>query len=142
MKSGLLLFLIFVLMFSCTTVSLMRHPDYNFQPTNPDYIRVYTRDLWPTQPYIIIGTMKIDPNWTLSIKELERKTNAKAASIGGNAVIITDITVNILAFNSYARTDGQVNFNRNSLEFYAVRRQSSSYVPLTYLHGYVIRFIN
>jgi len=122
---------------SCTSVYVIRHPDYNFLPTIPSSVMIYD-GFTPTYPFIIIGRMTIDETWTASRKEWTRKIQEKAASIGGNAVIITDKDVDIVAFNSSAST-GTVTATGNSLNYYAITRDTSTYIPIVKLYGYVIK---
>jgi hypothetical protein len=140
---GIKLFIIFcftilILYYSCTSVKVTKHPDYNFVPTNPQSVIIYDR-LMPTYKFIIIGRIDIDATWTLSSKEAGRKVQEKAAAIGGDAVIITDIHVDIVAFNRSVTTKGTITDKGDKLEYYAVSRDTSTYIPIQMLYGYVIK---
>ncbi len=132
-------FVLFVcLTLSCAIVGVSRNPDFNYAPTDPRTVLIYDR-FEPRYSYFIIGRISIDPNWSLSVRQIERKIQEKAALIGGDAVIITDINVNVVAFNQYQTTRGAVELSDNRLDFYAVSNRTTIPVPLTYLYGYVIK---
>lgn len=132
------LIFIFVSFTSCTSVYVTKHPDYNYAPTNPNSVIIYDR-LTPTYPFIIIGRIDIDATFTLSSKESNRKISEKAAAIGGDAVIITDVNVDIVAFNREVTTEGTITAKGDSLDYYAVSTDTSTYIPVTTLYGYVIK---
>jgi len=129
---------ILVSFYSCTTVSVTKHPDFNYFPTNPKSVIIYDR-LTPTYPFIIIGRINIDATWTLSSKEMNKKVKEKAAAIGGDGVVITDVNVDIVAFNSEVTTEGTITDRGNSLDYYAVSRDTSTYIPVTTMYGYVVK---
>ena len=132
------LIVIFVSFTSCTSVSVTKHPDFNYAPTNPNSVIIYDR-LTPIYPFIIIGRIDIDATFALSSKESNRKISEKAAAIGGDAVIITDVNVDIEALNREVTTKGTITADGDSLDYYAVSTDTSAYITVTKLYGYVIK---
>jgi len=133
------LIVIFVSFTSCTSVSVTKHPDFNYAPTNPNSVIIYDR-LTPTYPFIIIGRIDIDATFTLSSKEADRKISEKAAAIGGDAVIITDVNVNIIAFNRSVTTEGTVTEDVwGNLNYEETTTDTTMYIPEQTLYGYVIK---
>ena len=128
---------------SCTTVKVIRHPDY-FYPANlnPASIRIYPQGLYPDNPFVIIGVIGIDATWTASEREATGKVQRKAASIGGNGVILTNTQIDVVAFNRSVTTRGTATFQGNRVNFHAVHTDNTFYVPVTTIYGYVIRWTN
>jgi len=134
--------LIAVLFFvSCTTVRVVRHPDYLFPPNlYPQSIKIYPQGLYPNDPFIIIGLVDIDVSWTISETEATGAVQEKVASIGGQGVILADTQIDVLAFNRSVTTRGQATFQGNQVNYYAVQRDNTLYVPIVKVYGYVIRW--
>ena len=60
------LIVIFVSFTSCTSVSVTKHPAFNYAPTNPTSVIIYDR-LTPIYPFIIIGRIDIKLNRCLPL---------------------------------------------------------------------------
>ncbi len=132
-------FVLFVcLTLSCAIVGVSRNPDFNYAPTDPRTVLIYDR-FEPRHPYIIIGRISIDPNWSMSVRSTEKKIRVKAAAIGGDGVIITNVNVNIAAFNQYQTARGNLQFSENRLDYYAVYNTTVIPARMVYLYGYVIK---
>jgi len=127
------------LMTSCTWVTTSTNPEFRFPATSPNNVVFYDR-LTPSWPFIILARMTIDATWTLDGNAGDRKIRREAARIGGDAIIITDVYVDILAFNRGMTTTGRVTAYGNDLYlFQAVTRPNMTYVPIKIVYGYVIK---
>lgn len=140
MRRYILICFIISLFYCCTTIDVIRHPDYIFAPTNPIEVRIYDKGLIPQQGFFIIGKMTIDATLSFGTKEKANKIKSKAAMIGGNGVIITDRNVNIYAFNRGTTTQGTAWGTRNWLQYQQTTRDNTLYIPQVILYGYVIKF--
>jgi len=129
---------ILTLALSCVPINVSRHPDYNFSPTKPATVLIYDR-LEPNYPYLIIGRISINPNWGLTWGRVNSEIRRRAAGIGEDAVIITDVNVDIVAFNRGVTTEGVATVRGNRLYYYAVTRPNTLYAPVSYLYGYIIK---
>jgi len=136
----LLGFLMVLCLVSCTTVSVVRHPDYNLAPTNPAWVMVYDQFI-PTYDFLIIGRMTIDATWTLSGDEAGEKIRAQAASIGGDAVILSPAQIDIYAFNRGVTTEGTATAWGNQVRYSERTRDDTIYIPQITRFGYIIKKI-
>jgi len=134
----LLLFLAILSLISCTTVSLVKHPDFNYAPTNPAYITIYDQFI-PTYDFFIIGRMTIDATWTLSGREAGEKIQARAASIGGDGVILTSSRIDVYAFNRGTTTEGSATVWGRQVNYSETTRDDTIYVPKKTVFAYVIK---
>ena len=137
MKKYLVWLLLTGLMASCAYVSL--GPGLRFPATNWQKVLVCEYRS-PFSSFIILSRMTIDVTWSMSTKDNYNRIKRSAASIGGDAVVISDVYVDILAFNRGATTTGTVTALGNDLYFFrAVTRPNMTYVPIKILYGYVIK---
>jgi hypothetical protein len=127
-----------MLLTSCVRIGVISHPDYKFPPTDPSTVRIYNK-MEPTYPYIIIGRMQVNFTWSFSDRRLEQSMAKKAAAIGGTGILITDINVDIYAFNRSVTTSGQASIYGNTVYYKQVSRPNTTYVPVKRLYAYVIR---
>lgn len=134
-KYKTLILVILTLLVSCTGVSIYKHPDYNFPPTDPSQIRVYVQDQEPTYPYIIIGRLVIDATWTMNMSKAEKKVEAMAAQAGADGILIRQADINIYAFNQYVTVQGYTSGDA----FYAAIQPHAMYIVEKKLYGYLIK---
>lgn len=141
MKKTITLVSILYLFFSssCTSVYVTKHPDYHFFPTNPNSIRIYDQFI-PNYPFTIIGRIEIDSTWSLSDKAFNEKVKKEAASIGGDAVIITDIELDKIPLNQSVTTTGTIrDTGYGTYRYTAESKDTSSYITKVSQYGYVIK---
>ena len=132
---------LFVLLFySCGHITVRKHPDYNFKPTKPTSIKIYTKELMPIKKFIIIGQIKVDR--TLSLPGLVRKkVQEKASRIGGDGVLILNTRIDIATFNRGVKTTGRVDVSSYTITYSETKRDTTTYIPIIVDYGYVIKFI-
>jgi len=131
----LMLALLAMTAYACTGVSVYRHPDYNFPPTDPNQIRYYTQDQQPVYPYLIIGKIAIDATWTVSMAKAEQKVGKLAARAGADGIIITEVDVDIWAFNQYITVQGYSSGDA----YTAFITPHANYLVTKVLYGYLIK---
>ena len=130
------LILVLVLLTACTQVSVYKHPDFNFPPTDPANIMVYLPDQNPSRTFVIIGNIAIDASWTVDTGAAERKVAKLAAQAGADGVLISNVQVDILAFNQHVDIYGYTTLDG----FYAtVRPQALPYKQII-ITGYLIKW--
>jgi hypothetical protein len=84
----LLLCLLFSFMNSCVTSSVSPYPDLNYMSTNPAAVQVY--NVAPTVLFEIIGEVEGRGAPAASWESVKNDMKKKAASIGGDAIILID----------------------------------------------------
>lgn len=137
MKYKWLMLVILTILVSCTGVSVYRHPDYNFAPTDPNLIKVYLPGQDPLSKYIIIGQIAIDASWTIDTAGGERKVAQRAASVGADGVVISDVQVDIYAFNQYVAVHGYTSPGQFSMFI----TPHAAYYKQIIITGYLIKWI-
>jgi len=131
------LMLVLVLLASCTGVSVYRHPDYSFPPTDPANIRVYLPDQEPTYTYVIIGRITMDFSWTVDTGAAERKVAKLAAQAGADGVVISQVNVDIYQFNQHVHVYGYTSPG----EFTAFIQPHSLPYKQIIVQGYLIKWV-
>lgn len=142
MKSKILICLIVIVLlsYSCIAIDMVKHPDYNYIPTNPASVIIYDQGLIPQREFFIIGKMTIDSTLSLGERQTAKNIRSKAALIGGDAVIITDKDVSIYAFNRGTTTEGTAWGTGSWLQYRQTTHDNTLYIPQVLLYGYVIKF--
>ncbi|HUU37998.1 MAG TPA: hypothetical protein VMW46_07340 [Candidatus Desulfaltia sp.] len=126
---------------SCTTVSqVVRHPDFNYPPTNPAWVMIYDQFI-PTYQFVIIGRMTIDATWTTSPREFAWTLQQKAALIGADAIILSPAQIDIYAFNRGTTTQGSATVWGNQVKYSETTRDNTLYIPQITRFGYIIKKI-
>ena len=139
--SKVLILFFIILSYSCTTVAVRKHPDYNFRPTIPSSIKIYNKDLMPIKKFIIIGEIQVDSTWALSGKESRQKAQKEAAKIGGDGLLMLNTKIDVYAFNRGVKTTGRVDVSSHTITYSETRRDTTTYIPIIISYGYVIKFI-
>jgi hypothetical protein len=70
----------------CVSAKGVRYPNANFAPTNPSSVSVFSA--FPPQPYEVIGEAIASGAPAATWGSVARGLKAKAAAIGGDAVVI------------------------------------------------------
>ncbi len=141
MKKTIFMVFVILLLYSCGHITVRKHPDYNFKPTKPSSIRIYTKELMPIKKFIIIGQIKIDR--TLSLPSLVRKkVQISASKLGGDGVLILNTRIDIATFNRGVKTTGRIDVTSSTIVYSETRRDTTAYIPVIVDYGYVIRFFN
>jgi hypothetical protein len=123
------------LMAACTGVSVYRHPDYNFPPTDPSSIQGYGPNEEPTYPYIIIGTITIDASWSMTADGAGQKASREAAKAGADGVLIRNAYLDITVFNRYVTVDG---YSTGDAFHASIRPHYMPYATIIF-YGYLIK---
>lgn len=140
MRKVLLGTLLVLLFYSCGHITVRKHPDYNFKPTKPSSIKIYTKELMPIKKFIIIGQIKIDR--TLSLPSLvKKKVQGKASKLGGDGVLILNTRIDIATFNRGVKTTGRIDVTSNTIVYSETMRDTTAYIPIIVDYGYIIKFI-
>ena len=121
-------------------INIIRHPDYNYSPTDPMQMKVYLHGLTPTYPYVIIGKLILTANaFTSRSRSQDLKIFKRAAQMGADGIIMTDMDIDIYAFNQYVTTQGFATLSGNSLSYFQVTRPYASYWVTYIFYGYLIK---
>jgi hypothetical protein len=133
-----LLALLLALFTSCTVARVSPNPDYNYTPTNASSVYLYDH-IEPNYPYLIIGVMTIDASLAWSVHQVEQTARKKAAAIGGDAVILANVDVNIYAFNRSVTTYGHATIYGDNISYQETTYPNATYVPSVILYCYIIK---
>jgi len=127
-------------------INIVRHPDYNYPPTDPSRIKVYTQGMTPAYPFVIIGRITFTVDYAYGFIRItnlgpksERKILQRAALVGADGIIFTDVDVNIYAFNQYVTTEGYATMSGDSLSYFQVTRPHATYYTQKVIYGYLIK---
>lgn len=128
---------------SCATVKVQRDPDFRYPPTNPSSVIIYDQ-MEPIRAYKEIGMIKIDDSLSISNKKGEKRVKRKAASIGGDAVIMTDKDLSWYITYAFGKTAGTASVWGTGVYHRVYYREPVNnnyfFVPRSKKYGYVIKF--
>jgi hypothetical protein len=134
-----------LLLCSCFSarIDVIRHPDYNFGPTNPNNLALYNGFL-PTKAFIIIGQITITETYLTNLGKSAKEILNAVASIGGNALIISDSQIQWMKYNTAVKS-GSASIRDYGYEYRANWQETTRYtqtdVPVArYIYGYIIRW--
>lgn len=80
------LFIFLAVLINCVSSRIAKYPGFNYPPTNPDKIQIF--NLPPTVPFEIIGEVEGEGGKLFSYKIALSNMRKKAASIGGDAIVL------------------------------------------------------
>lgn len=130
---------------SCFTASInvVRHPDYNFSPTNPDNIVAYDGFL-PNRDFIIIARITITQDYLTNLKKSAKEIANAVASIGGNGIIFSGSQVQWMKYNQAVK-NGSANITDYGFGYRANWRETTTSTQQDVavsrdIYGYIIRW--
>jgi hypothetical protein len=139
-------FLIYLVSFlcCCTGVTITKHPDFNYAPTNPSNVKIYEM-MMPTEKFIVIGRIEVDASWSWSNKQIRETIQKKASTVGGDAVILTNKEVNVYALPMGSTTTGTgtITTSGNTANIQSKSNTTNQYLfyGTDFRYGYVIKFV-
>jgi uncharacterized membrane protein (UPF0127 family) len=143
MKKYILIF-VSALLYCCTAVTITKHPDFNYPPTRPSYVKIYEMMI-PIHKFVVIGRIQVDATWSWSSKQICETIQKKAAMAGGDAVILTDREVNVytLPIGSTTSGTGTITTSGNTAHIKSQSETTNQYLfyGTDFRYGYVIKFV-
>jgi len=141
MGKKIILGLLIMVHLACVATSVSRNPDYLYlAPTYPQDVTLYD-GFWPNKPFIIIGVMVLDATWALTKGQVVKKATKEAAKIGGNAIVVTNTQVNVIALNRSMTAEGQARVQGNQVTWTQIVRDNTIYLPIVKIYFYIVKWL-